>query len=35
MSSKYEVNYDKLVVEEIIKTYENHSSITLTKDNVI
>ena len=31
----YELNNDKLVVEEIIKIYENHTSIKLIKDNVL
>ena len=35
VSSRYEPNNDKLAVEEIIKIYENHSSIKLFKDNVL
>ena len=34
-SSKYELNNDKLVVEEIFKTYENHPSIKLIKNNIL
>ena len=35
ISSKYESNNDKVVVEKIIKAYENHLSIKLIKDNVL
>ena len=35
ISSKYEPNNDNLIVEEIIKTYENHPSIKLIKYNVL
>ena len=35
ISSKYKLNYDKLVVEEIIKTCENQRSVKLIKDNVL
>ena len=37
ISSKYEneSNNDKLVVQEIIKTYENHPYIKFIKDNAL
>ena len=35
ISSKYELNNDKLVVAGIIKTNENHPSIKLITDNVL